>query len=168
MVSCRPIAPSPQLPILFQEMKRFILLLATGFGVGYSPIAPGTLGTLVAVPIYYFLSENPSPLYEITLVGFFFLSVWISENAERYFGKKDDQRIVIDEIIGFLITMLWIPKTIPFIIIGFFLFRFFDILKPFPVRHLEKGLKGGYGVVLDDVLAGVYANIILHVLYKII
>jgi len=149
-------------------MKRFILFLATGFGVGYSPIAPGTLGTLVAIPIYYFLSGIPFPLYEITLVGFFFLSVWVSENAERFFGKKDDQRIVIDEIIGFLITMLWIPKTIPFIIIGFFLFRFFDILKPFPVRHLEKGLKGGYGVVLDDVLAGVYANIILHVLYKII
>ena len=149
-------------------MKHFILLLATGFGVGNSPLAPGTLGTLVAIPIYYFLSENPSPLYEITLVGFFFLSVWISENAERFFGRKDDQRIVIDEIIGFLITMLWIPKTIPFIIIGFFLFRFFDILKPFPIRHLEKGLKGGYGVVLDDVVAGVYANIVLHVLYKII
>ena len=149
-------------------MRRFFLLLATGFGVGYSPIAPGTLGTLVAIPIYYFLSEISSPLYEITIVGFFFLSVWISENAERYFGKKDDQRIVIDEIIGFLITMLWIPKTILFIIIGFFLFRFFDILKPFPIRHLEKKFKGGYGVVLDDVLGGVYADIILHVLYKII
>jgi len=148
-------------------MSRFFLLIATGFGVGYSPVAPGTLGTLVAIPIYYFLSEIPSPLYEITLVGFFFLSVWISENAERYFGKKDDQRIVIDEIMGFLITMLWVPKTVPFIIIGFFLFRFFDILKPFPIRRLEKRLKGGYGVVLDDVVAGVYANIILHILYKI-
>jgi phosphatidylglycerophosphatase A len=145
-------------------MKRFILFLATGFGVGYSPIAPGTLGTLVAIPIYYFLSEIPSPLYEITLVGFFFLSVWIAENAGRFFGKKDDQRIVIDEIIGFLITMLWVPKTIPFIIIGFFLFRFFDILKPFPIRRMERKLKGGYGVVLDDVLAGVYANIILQVI----
>ncbi len=149
-------------------MKHFILLLATGFGVGCSPIAPGTLGTLVAIPIYYFLSEIPSPLYEITLVGFFFLSVWIAENAERFFGKKDDQRIVIDEIIGFLNTMLWIPKTVPFTIIGFFLFRFFDILKPFPIRRVEKGLKGGYGVVLDDVLAGVYGNIILHLLYTII
>jgi len=149
-------------------MKHFILVLATGFGVGYSPIAPGTLGTLVAIPIYYFLSEIPSPLFEITLVGFFFLSVWISENAERFFGKKDDQRIVIDEIVGFLVTMLWVPKTILFIIIGFLLFRFFDILKPFPIRHLEKKLKGGYGIVLDDVLAGIYANIVLHVLYKII
>ena len=145
-------------------MNYFILLFATGFGVGNSPIAPGTLGTLVAIPIYYFLSENPSPLYEITLIGFFFLSVWISENAEAFFGKKDDPRIVIDEVMGFLITMLWLPKTILFIILGFFLFRFFDIVKPFPIRHLERQLKGGFGVVLDDVMAGIYANVVLHLL----
>jgi len=105
-------------------MNYFISLLATGFGVGYSPVAPGTLGTLIAIPVYYFLSAIPSPLYEITLVGFFFLSVWISENAEIFFGKKDDQRIVIDEMMGFLITMLWVPKATHFIVIGFFLFRF--------------------------------------------
>jgi phosphatidylglycerophosphatase A len=149
-------------------MDYFILLMATGFGVGYSPVAPGTLGTLVAIPVYYFLSNISSPIYEITLVGFFFLSVWISENAEIFFGKKDDQRIVIDEMMGFLITMLWVPKTIRFIIIGFLLFRFFDILKPFPIRRLERRLKGGFGVVLDDVMAGVYGNIILHFLYAII
>ena len=149
-------------------MKYFILLLATGFGVGTSPIAPGTLGTLVAILIYYFLSEISPPLYEITLIGFFFLSVWVSENAERFFRKKDDQRIVIDEIIGFLTTMLWVPKTIRFVIIGFFLFRFFDILKPFPIRRLEKGFSGGFGVVLDDVVAGVYANIVLRLIYGII
>jgi len=145
-------------------MNHFILLFATGFGVGYSPIAPGTLGTLIAIPLYYFLSEIPSPLYEITLVGFFFLSVWISENAEIFFGKKDDQRIVIDEMMGFLITMLWVPKTTRFILIGFFLFRLFDILKPFPIRHLEKKFKGGFGVVLDDVMAGIYGNIILQII----
>jgi phosphatidylglycerophosphatase A len=147
---------------LQKRVKQFILFWATGFGVGYSPIAPGTLGTLIAIPIYYFLSGISSPLYEITLIGFLFLSVWISENAEIFFGKKDDQRIVIDEIVGFLITMLWVPKTLPFIIMGFFLFRFFDILKPFPIRRLEKRLKGGFGVVLDDVMAGVYANIVLR------
>ncbi len=149
-------------------MNRFILILATGFGVGYSPIAPGTLGTLIAIPVYYFLSTIPSPLYEITLIAFLFLSVWISENAEIFFGKKDDTRIVIDEMIGFLITMLWVPKTTLFIILGFFLFRFFDILKPFPIRGLEKRLKGGFGVVLDDVLAGVYANIILEIVRLIV
>jgi len=145
-------------------MKHFILILATGFGVGYSPFAPGTLGTLIAIPVYYFLSNISSPIYEITLVGFFFLSVWISENAEIFFGKKDDQRIVIDEIMGFLITMLWVPQTAILMGVGFFLFRFFDIVKPFPIRRLEKKLKGGYGVVADDVMAGVYANIVLQVI----
>ncbi len=145
-------------------MKYFFLLLATGFGVGYSPVAPGTLGTLLAIPIYYFLSEIHFPLYEITLIAFFFLSVWIAENAEKFFRKKDDPRIVIDEVIGFLVTMLWVPKTIRFVIIGFFLFRFFDILKPFPIRRLEKRFEGGFGVVLDDVMAGVYANIILQII----
>jgi phosphatidylglycerophosphatase A len=149
-------------------MKLFILILATGFGVGYSPVAPGTMGTLIAIPIYYLLSGIHFPLYEITLMAFFLLSVWISENAERFFRKKDDQRIVIDEVIGFLITMLWVPKTFLFIIIGFFLFRFFDILKPFPIRRLEKGFKGGFAVVLDDVVAGVYANIVFRLIYPLI
>ena len=149
-------------------MRRFFLLMATGLGVGCSPIAPGTLGTLLAIPAYYLLSSIPSPIYEITLAGFFFLSVWVSEIAERFFGTKDDQRIVIDEIMGFLITMLWVPKTISFIVMGFFLFRFFDILKPFPIRHIERRLKGGFGVVLDDVMAGVYANIVLQIIHRIV
>jgi phosphatidylglycerophosphatase A len=148
-------------------LNRFFLLVATGFGVGYSPIVPGTLGTLLAIPLYLLLSEIPSPIYELTLMGFFFLSVWISERAEQFFGKKDDQRIVIDEMMGFFITLLWLEKTLLVIVIGFILFRFFDILKPFPIRHLEKRWKGGYGVVLDDLMAGLYANILLHLLERI-
>jgi len=146
------------------KMNCFFLAIATGLGVGYSPVVPGTMGTLVAIPVYLLLSQIPFPLYELTLVTFFFLSSWISENAEKHFGKRDDQRIVIDEIMGFLVTMLWIPKTVRCLIFGFFLFRFFDILKPFPIRHLERKWKGGYGVVFDDVLAGVYANIILQII----
>jgi len=145
-------------------MNYFTTILATGFGVGYSPIAPGTLGTLLAIPIYFFLSEIPFPLYEITLAGFFFLAVWVSDKAGAVFGKKDDQRIVIDEMMGFFITMLWVTKTPFFILVGFILFRFFDILKPFPIRRFEK-VRGGFGVVLDDVLAGIYANIMLHMIY---
>jgi len=148
-------------------MKYFLLLLATGFGVGYSPIAPGTAGTLIAIPVYFFLSRIASPIYEITLFGFLFLSIWISENAEVFFKRKDDGRIVIDEMMGFFITMLWVPKTLPFIIMAFFLFRFFDIFKPFPIRRVERKLKGGFGVVLDDVAAGVYANIILQIAGRI-
>jgi len=153
---------------LFQKMSYIILLLATGFGVGYSPFAPGTAGTLLTIPIYLFLSSIPSPLYELTLVTFFFLSCWIAEKAETYFGKRDDARIVMDEMMGFLITMLWVPKTALFVISGFFLFRFFDILKPFPIRRMEKRWRGGYGVVLDDVLAGIYSNIILQIVHLIV
>ena len=158
-------APRPMLEGVF--LNRFFLLFATGFGVGYSPIVPGTLGTLLAIPLYLFLSEIPSPIYELTLMGFFFLSVWISERAEQFFGKKDDRRIVIDEIMGFFITMLWLEKSLFVIIMGFILFRFFDILKPFPLRNLEKRWRGGYGVVLDDVVAGIYANILIHLLGRI-
>ena len=147
-------------------LNRFFILLATGFGVGFSPIVPGTMGTLVGIPVYLVLSEIPSPLYELTLAAFFFLSSWISGKAQDYWEQKDDPRIVIDEIMGFLITMLWVPKTVVSIAIGFALFRAFDILKPPPIRRLE-AVKGGYGVVLDDVLAGVYANILLRLIYVI-
>ena len=144
-------------------INHFILFFATGFGVGYLPIAPGTLGALITIPIYYFLSAIQSPVYEVTLIAFFFLSVWISEKAKIFFGKKDDPRIVIDEMMGFLITMLWVPKTALSIMVGFFLFRFFDIVKPPPIRVTERA-KGGFGVVLDDVVAGIYSNIILHII----
>jgi len=144
-------------------MKFFILFWATGFGIGYLPIAPGTWATLLAIPMGSFLSKMPSPFYELTLLTLFFLSSWISEKAESLFGRRDDPRIVIDEMLGFFITLFWIPKTALSIGVGFLLFRFFDILKPFPIRYLEKRLKGGYGVVMDDVVAGVYGNIVLRV-----
>jgi phosphatidylglycerophosphatase A len=82
-------------------MNFFVLLSATGLGAGFSPIVPGTMGTLLAIPIYYFISSISSPLYELTLVAFFFFSSWISNQAEQYWGKKDDRRIVIDELMGF-------------------------------------------------------------------
>ncbi len=148
------------------RLNYFILFVATGFGAGFSPVVPGTMGTLLAIPIYYFGSSISSPLYALTLVAFFFFSSWISNQAERYWGTKDDRRIVIDEIMGFLVTMLWVPKSISSIIAGFILFRFFDIVKPFPIRHLER-VKSGFGVVLDDVLAGIYSNIILHLIWRV-
>ncbi len=148
-------------------MKRFVLLLATGFGAGYSPVIPGTMGTLIGIPVLLVLSAIPSPAYEMTVLAFFFLAVWTAEKAQTYWGVKDDQRIVIDEIMGFLVTMLWIPGTLTTIICGFILFRLFDIVKPFPIRRLEE-VRGGYGVVLDDVMAGVYANIALHIITALV
>ena len=155
--------PLPQSPVT--PLLRFVILLATGFGAGFSPVVPGTVGTLFAVPIYFFISSMPSPLYELTLAALFFLSSWIAGQAERHWAKKDDRRIVIDEIMGFLVTMLWVPKSPFFVVAGFVLFRFFDILKPFPIRRLEK-VRSGYGVVLDDVLAGIYSNVILHMILR--
>jgi len=145
------------------KMNYFILFLAAGFGAGYVPIAPGTAGTLVAIPIYYFLSFIPFPLYELTILTFFFFSSWIAERAQSYWQKRDDRRIVIDEMMGYFLTMLWVPRTLLFIVLGFFLFRLFDVVKPPPIRLLEKA-RGGYGVVLDDLLAGVYSNIVLQII----
>ncbi len=147
-------------------MRFFVLLFATGFGAGFSPVVPGTMGTLVAIPIYFFISTISSPLYEVTLATSFFLSSWIAGQAEQYWGKKDDSRIVIDEIMGFWVTMLWVPKTPFSIVTGFILFRLFDILKPFPIRRLER-VGSGFGVVLDDILAGIYANILLHLVLRL-
>jgi phosphatidylglycerophosphatase A len=144
-------------------MIRLILLFASGLGAGFSPFAPGTAGTLVAIPIELLLSPIRSPVYELTLLTFFFFSSWIAERAQNHWQKKDDQRIVIDEIMGYFLTMLWIPKTLLFISVGFLLFRLLDIVKPFPCRQLEK-VRGGFGVVLDDVFAGIYANIGLQLL----
>jgi phosphatidylglycerophosphatase A len=144
-------------------MNRLILFLATGLGVGYSPIVPGTTGTLLAIPIFLLLSCIPSPVYEWTIIAFFFLACWVSDKAQSHWGKKDDQRIVIDEIMGFFTAMMWLPKTTLFVALGFVLFRVFDIVKPPPVRRLEQ-VRGGYGVVLDDVMAGVYANIVLQII----
>ncbi len=150
-----------------RKTNYFVLFLAAGFGAGYAPIAPGTAGTLVAIPIFLVLSSIPFPLYELTILTFFFFASWISGEAQRCWGRKDHPRIVIDEIMGYLITMLWLPKTPLFIILGFFLFRFFDIVKPPPIRTLERA-RGGFGVVLDDVLAGVYTNIVLQIVHLFI
>jgi len=148
-------------------MNRFILLLASGLGAGFSPFAPGTAGTLVAIPIELVLSRIRIPVYELTLLTFFFFSSWIAEKAQKHWQKSDDRRIVIDEMMGYLLTMLWIPKTLLFISVGFLLFRLFDIVKPYPCRPLEK-VRGGFGVVLDDVFAGIYANVGLQFLRVLI
>jgi phosphatidylglycerophosphatase A len=144
-------------------MIRLILLLASGLGAGFSPVAPGTVGTLVAIPIELVLSPIRSPVYELTILTFFFFSSWIADRAQNHWQKRDDRRIVIDEIMGYFLTMLWIPKTLFFISVGFLLFRLLDIVKPFPCRQLEK-VRGGFGVVLDDVFAGIYANVALQIL----
>jgi phosphatidylglycerophosphatase A len=143
--------------------KETVVALATGFYSGYIPIAPGTFGTVVAVPLCYVLSVL-GPLEGIVFVGAFLgVAVWISGEAEKIFNKKDSGLIVIDEMAGFLVTLYGIPLTVTTLAAGFLLFRLMDIAKPFPIRRLETALPGGWGVVGDDVLAGVYANVVLRV-----
>ena len=145
-------------------MKRVVIFLATGCYVGYSPLIPGTTGTLAAIPIYFFLSRL-SPLYYVGIVlGSIYIAIWASDGAEVLLQSRDCRHIVIDEMVGFMVAMFMVPPTLRNILLGFFLFRALDIIKPFPIRFLEERVRGGYGVVLDDIVAGVYANLIIHVL----
>ncbi|HEU0264698.1 MAG TPA: phosphatidylglycerophosphatase A [Geobacterales bacterium] len=147
-------------------MKRFVIIAASWFGTGYSPIASGTVGTLAAIPFYLPLSRLPLPLYLLTTVTFILFAIWVSDRAEMIYGGHDSSRIVIDEVAGFLVTMTALPLSLFSVIAGFFLFRFFDIVKPSPVRNIDRHMGGGRGVVLDDVAAGIYACIVLHVLVR--
>jgi len=142
--------------------RTFFLLLGTGFGSGYCPLAPGTAGTVVGVCFFWCFSKFSPLLYLLTLTSFIFLSAWIAEGAEKFFKQNDAQTIVIDEIAGFLVTMLWIPFTVINLGIGFLIFRILDTLKPYPAGWIDRNLAGGWGIVLDDVAAGIYANLILQ------
>ncbi|MBN2466980.1 MAG: phosphatidylglycerophosphatase A [Deltaproteobacteria bacterium] len=141
---------------------RFSIFLATGFYSGYCPLAPGTAGTAVGILFFWCFSHLSPFLYLLTLGAFVFLAAWLAGEAEKILQTKDSPHIVIDEIAGFLITMTSIPCTWVTVGAGFILFRFFDILKPFPARWIDKNASGGWGIVLDDVVAGAYAAIVLH------
>jgi phosphatidylglycerophosphatase A len=140
----------------------FFLLLGTGFGSGYFSLASGTAGTVVGICFFWCFSKFSPLLYLITLLSFIFLSAWIADGAEKILQQKDAPAIVIDEIAGFLVAMLWIPFSAINVGVGFLIFRLLDILKPFPACWIDRNLSGGWGIVLDDVAAGIYANLILQ------
>lgn len=144
--------------------NNLIKLFATGFGSGYSPVVSGTAGTLIGIPIYLSLSHFSKIIYLFVTIAFSIFSIFIADRAEKLFKKKDDGRIVIDEIAGFLWTMNFLSPSLLQISLGFALFRFFDIFKPYPAGFFQDRLPGGYGIVMDDVAAGIYANVILLIL----
>ena len=144
--------------------EKCVVLLATGCYAGYVPVVPGTLGTLVAIPLSYLLSRVSPVLRILFLCLFTGFAVWMSGEAEKVFNEKDSGLIVIDEMAGFLVALFLIPWSVKSVVIGFFLFRLIDIAKPFPIRILESKLPGGWGVVGDDLLAGIYVNTILRVI----
>jgi phosphatidylglycerophosphatase A len=147
---------------MFKLNRIFFLLFGTGLGSGYFPLAPGTVGTVIGIVLCWCFSRFSPFLYLITLISFIFFSAWIADRSERLLHQKDPRIIVIDEIAGMLVTMFLIPFSTLYAGIGFLLFRLFDIVKPFPVGWLDKNLSGGWGIVLDDVAAGIYANLILQ------
>lgn len=147
---------------------RFIRIAATGLGSGLFPFAPGTAGTLVGIPVYMVFSRFPWPIYLLSVIAFSLFAVYVSQEAEKIYNEKDPPRIVIDEIAGFQVTMFLVAPTVWHILLGFIIFRIFDIIKPFPIRLCERSLPGGYGVVGDDIIAGIYGNVMLLLLVRFV
>jgi phosphatidylglycerophosphatase A len=138
--------------------------LAFGFGSGLMPFAPGTWGTLAAIPLYLLLAGISWPVYLTLTIAAFILGVAICDKVSSDLGVHDYSGIVWDEIVGYLLTMFLAPVTIGWMIVGFLLFRFFDILKPQPIRFVDNHVQGGLGIMLDDVLAAIPAWLILQLL----
>ena len=143
-------------------MTRLAVFLATVGYCGYSPVAPGTVGSAAGLLIYLLVWWTQSPIVEIGLIAVLFAAgIWAGTTAEHYFGGIDPGPIVIDEVVGMLITLAFIPVGWTGALAGFVLFRIFDIIKPFPARRFE-ALHGGLGVMADDAMAAVYANLSLR------
>jgi phosphatidylglycerophosphatase A len=143
--------------------EKLVTLLATGCYTGYFPFAPATFSTLVlGIPVCLLVSRLSIYWYALLLLLITVLAVRLSDTAEKIFQKKDCSSIVIDELAGFLITMFMVQPGFITVMLGFFLFRFFDIVKPPPANFFNKRKRGGLDVVLDDVFAGIYANLVLQ------
>ena len=145
-----------------EAQTRLAVFIATVGYAGYFPIAPGTVGSAAGLVAYLIVWWTQSPVVEVALIaGLFILGVWAGTTAERYFGGIDPGPVVVDEVVGMLITLAFIPVGLSGAIAGFFLFRVFDIIKPFPAGRLE-ALHGGLGVMADDAMAAIYANLSLR------
>jgi phosphatidylglycerophosphatase A len=138
-------------------LKDPIHWLAFGFGSGCAPVAPGTFGTLVAIPFYLLLAGTNLWIYLSFTLILFIAGVWICDRTTRKLGVHDHPGIVWDEIIGYLVTMISAPQGWVWVLTGFILFRIFDITKPWPISLADRKLMGGLGIMVDDVIAGIFA-----------
>ncbi|MBV1787439.1 phosphatidylglycerophosphatase A [Marinobacterium sp. D7] len=142
--------------------------LAFGLGSGAAPWAPGTFGTLAAVPLWYLLAQLPLATYLALVLAAFALGCWLCQRTSDDIGVHDHGGIVWDEFVGYWVTMIAAPVTPLWALTGFVLFRVFDILKPWPIRWADRYVKGGLGIMLDDLIAGVFAAICLQLLRLVI
>lgn len=147
-------------------MRKRIKLITSFFYLGHSPFMPGTIGSIGGL-IVYFLVRHNEILYGFSMIFLFVLGVLFAGEAERVYNRKDAQMIVIDEATGMLLSLFFVPFSIFSVILGFFLFRVFDIVKPYPAKRVEK-LSGSMGVMFDDIIAALYTNLILQVIFRII
>ncbi|MCS7257938.1 MAG: phosphatidylglycerophosphatase A [candidate division WOR-3 bacterium] len=143
-------------------------LIATTLFSGYIPLAPGTWGSILALPLVFFLNKKSWYTYFIVLVLLFSIGFWCADRLTKHWQKKDDARINIDEFIGVLITFFLLPRiNFLILVIGFILFRFFDIVKPLHIRAAEN-IKNNFGIMLDDIIAGIYSNLLLQFFVRVI
>lgn len=144
----------------------FFKKIATFFGVGFFPKGPGTAGTIAAIPLVLLLSWAGPVIYMVSVFLLLPVGIIAAQVYEDSVGGHDHKEIVIDEVLGFLIAMTWLPMTWQALLMGFLLFRVLDIFKPFPIGYLDRKLPGGMGVVADDLVAGLIVNIFLQYLYQ--
>jgi phosphatidylglycerophosphatase A len=148
--------------------RRPVHLLAFGLGTGAAPFAPGTFGTLLGIPLYLALQSLSLPIYVALCAVLFIVGVVLCHITARDLNVHDHPGIVFDEIVGYLVTMIGAPHGWPWIVAGFLLFRLFDIWKPWPVRVADRGVGGGFGIMLDDLLAAGYAALAMAVITALV
>jgi phosphatidylglycerophosphatase A len=145
--------------------EKIILFLASAGYSGYLPYAPGTAGTLVGFFLYLPFSLFPPLFYALSTGAVFLLALWVSKRAEIIWQERDSPKIVIDEVVGYLIAMAFLPRTLTTIMGGFLFFRALDIMKPYPIGKIDRNMKGGLAVVLDDAVAGVFTNLLMRAIH---
>ena len=143
-----------------------VQFVACGFGAGLAPVAPGTFGTLVALPLWWLLQPLPLVAYLGLVVVLAAVGVWLCDGAASRLGVHDHPAIVWDEIVGYLVTMVAAPAGWLPMLLGFVLFRAFDIVKPWPIRWFDRKVHGGLGIMLDDLVAGLFAALVLQIILR--
>jgi len=147
------------------DLKQPTQFLALGFGSGLAPKAPGTFGTLAAIPLFLLLSMLTPAFYFVAVVVMSIAGVYICGKAADDVGVHDHPAIVWDEFIGYFITMFMVPVSWQSVLMGFLLFRIFDILKPWPISFIDKKMSGGFGIMFDDILAGAFSLVIMQLIF---
>ena len=146
--------------------NRILIAIATFFSIGKFPKAPGTMATLATIPLWFVLAQTGWVVYMVVTLLLIPLGVMAAQAYENSVAQHDSKEIVIDEVVGFLITMTWLPLTWQSVVLGFLVFRFLDIVKPPPIRQLDQKVGGGFGVMVDDIAAGIIGSVLMQVIYN--